>query len=120
MVQEWNEGKVPVMLLHPASAGHGLNLQDGGSTLIWYTVPYSLEHWIQTNGRLDRMGQKNPVTIYRLITKGTHDTRLPVNLERKRLVQEGLISAVHVDAQEFEALAKELAEDIYDLNASIF
>lgn len=120
MVQEWNEGKVPVMLLHPASAGHGLNFQDGGNTLIWYTVPYSLEHWIQTNGRLDRMGQKNPVIVYRLITKGTHDTRLPGNLEKKRLVQEGLISAVHVDAEKFEALSQELAEDLYDLNASIF
>lgn len=120
MVKEWNRGDVPVMLLHPASAGHGLNLQDGGNTLIWYTVPHSLEHYIQTNGRLDRMGQKKPVTIYRLITKGTRDTRQPLNLERKRLVQEGLLSAVFVDAEEITALADEFAADLYDLNAAVF
>ncbi|MGY4541172.1 SNF2 family DNA or RNA helicase [Arthrobacter sp. UYNi723] len=120
MVKEWNQGKVPVMLLHPASAGHGLNLQDGGNTLIWYTVPYSLEHYIQTNGRLDRMGQKKPVTIYRLITKGTHDTRLPLNLERKHQVQEGLLSAVFLGNDEFAALAEEFASDLYDLNAAVF
>lgn len=119
MVKEWNRGKVPVMLLHPASAGHGLNFQDGGNTLIWYTVPYSLEHYIQTNGRLDRMGQKKPVTIYRLITKGTHDMRLPVNLEKKHLVQEGLISAVHVDAAQVTELAEEFS-DLYDVDASLF
>ncbi|MET3172904.1 UNVERIFIED_ORG: SNF2 family DNA or RNA helicase [Arthrobacter sp. UYCu721] len=117
MVKEWNEGKVPIMLLHPASAGHGLNLQDGGNTLIWYTVPYSLEHYIQTNGRLDRMGQKKPVTIYRLITKGTHDTRLPMNLEKKALIQDGLISAVHVDAAEVTELVEEFS-DLYE--ASLF
>ena len=120
MVKEWNQGKVPVMLLHPASAGHGLNLQDGGNTLIWFTLPYSLEHYIQTNGRLDRMGQKKPVTIYRLITKGTHDVRLPLNLEKKRLVQEGLLDAVHVGADEFMALSEELTTDLYGVNAPVF
>jgi SNF2 family DNA or RNA helicase len=119
MVKEWNEGRIPVMMLHPASAGHGLNLQDGGNTLIWYTVPYSLEHYIQTNGRLDRMGQKNPVTIYRLITKDTHDVRLPLNLEKKSLVQEGLLSAVHISSEEFAELVDEFS-DLYDLDASLF
>lgn len=121
MVQEWNAGKIPVMLLHPASAGPGLNLQEGGHTLIWYTVPHSLEHWIQLNGRIDRMGQKHPVTIYRLITKGTHDERLPVNLERKRMVQDGLLGAVFIDAEEAKALADEFAEEFGDLyEASVF
>lgn len=120
MVKEWNQGKVPVMLLHPASAGHGLNLQDGGNTLIWYTLAYSLEHYIQTNGRLDRMGQKKPVTIYRLITKGTHDVRLPQNLEKKRLVQAGLLNAVHVGADEFMALAEELAVNLFDVDVPVF
>jgi SNF2 family DNA or RNA helicase len=115
MVQEWNEGKVPVMLLHPASAGHGLNLQDGGNTLIWYTVPHSLEHYIQTNGRVDRMGQKKPVTIYRLITNGTRDTRQPLNLERKDLVQKGLLSAVFIEADEVQALTEEFASDLSHL-----
>lgn len=120
MVKEWNEGKVPVMLLHPASAGHGLNLQDGGNTLIWYTVPHSLEHWIQTNGRLDRMGQKKPVTIYRLITKGTRDMRQPLNLERKDMVQKSLLNAVFVASDELDALVEELSVDAYGLEAAVF
>jgi SNF2 family DNA or RNA helicase len=115
MIKEWNEGKIPVMLLHPASAGPGLNLQDGGHTLIWYTAPHSLEHWIQLNGRIDRMGQKHPVTIYRLLTKGTHDTQLPLKLERKDLVQKGLLGAVHIDAEERQALVEEFTSDLSDL-----
>ena len=119
MVKEWNQGRIPVMMLHPASAGHGLNLQDGGNTLIWYTLPASLEHYLQTNGRLDRMGQKNPVTIYRLITKGTHDTRLPLNLEKKDQVQKGLLSAVYVGAEELDDLVDEFS-DLYEIDASLF
>jgi SNF2 family DNA or RNA helicase len=115
MIQDWNDGKIPVMLLHPASAGPGLNLQDGGHTLLWYTATDNLEHWIQLNGRVDRMGQKHPVTIYRLLTKGTRDTRLPMNLERKDLVQKGLLSAVFIEAEEAQALAEEFASDLNDL-----
>ncbi|MGW0898672.1 helicase-related protein, partial [Streptomyces goshikiensis] len=71
MVRRWNAKQIPVMLLHPAAAGHGLNLQHGGSTMIWYTLPFSLEHYLQTNGRLFRTGQTKPVIIHRLIAKGT-------------------------------------------------
>lgn len=97
MVRTWNEGKLPVMLLQPASAGHGLNLQDGGHTLIWYSLPHSLEHYAQTNARLDRQGQKNPVAIHRLITAGTRDTLLPLVLEGKRVTQQDLIDAVKLE-----------------------
>lgn len=115
MIKDWNDGKIPVMVLHPASAGPGLNLQEGGHTVLWYSPTDNLEHWIQLNGRVDRMGQKHPVTIYELITKGTRDTRMPMNRERKALVQEGLLDAVYVDADDAKALAEEFAADLNDL-----
>ena len=115
MVRQWNAGEVPVMLLHPASAGPGLNLQDGGNTLIWYTLPHSLGDWIQLNGRIDRMGQQKQVTIYRLLTKGTHDVRMPVKLEKKMLVQQGLLDAVFVEADEVAALTEDLDADHFNM-----
>lgn len=118
MVRRWNAGQIPVMLLHPASAGHGLNLQHGGATMIWYTLPFSLEHYLQTNGRLFRTGQTKPVTIHRLITKGTQDERMPNLLAGKAQVQDDLIEAVSGDAA-FEAarlaaLEEEIREDLND------
>ncbi|MFJ2662548.1 SNF2-related protein [Arthrobacter koreensis] len=115
MVRQWNAGEVPVMLLHPASAGPGLNLQDGGNTLIWYTLPHALDHYIQLNGRIDRMGQKNQVTIYRLLTQGTHDMRLPVNLKSKAMIQQGLLDAVFVDAEDVTALMGDLHADHFNM-----
>lgn len=97
MVRRWNNREIPVLLLHPASAGHGLNLQHGGSTLIWYTLPFSLEHYMQTNGRVYRTGQTQPVTIYRLLTAGTHDMRMPSLLEMKEGTQDDLVRAVSHD-----------------------
>lgn len=97
MVRDWNAGRYPVMLLQPASAGHGLNLQDGGHTLVWYTLPFSLEHYLQTNARLHRQGQKNPVVIHRLLTKGTYDERLPLMLAKKKVTQDDLIQAVTME-----------------------
>ncbi|KIA72693.1 hypothetical protein ANMWB30_24610 [Arthrobacter sp. MWB30] len=120
MVKEWNRGKIPVMVLHPASAGHGLNFQDGGHTLIWYTVPHSLGQYIQTNGRLARMGQKLPVTIYLLLTKGTRDTLQPLKLERKNKIQQGLLDAVRVDAMELDDLVNDLTSELDDNYASLF
>lgn len=114
MIHKWNRGEIPVMILHPASAGHGLNLQGSGNTLIWYTVPDSLEHFVQTNGRLARMGQAaSTVNIYLLITQGTRDTRLPINLERKQMVHDGLMNAVQIVNEEFEDLAQEINQDLY-------
>ena len=94
MVKRWNNKKIPVMLIHPASAGHGLNLQDGGSTLIWFSIPYNLEHYIQTNGRIARQGQKRPVIIHHLITKGTIDEHIVQKLQKKALTQQDLLDAV--------------------------
>lgn len=104
MVRAWNEKRIPVMLLQPASAGHGLNLQDGGHTMIWYSLPHSLEHYAQTNARLDRQGQLNPVAIHRLITDGTRDTILPDVLEGKRVVQESLLDAVRSEISDVVGL----------------
>lgn len=115
MVRRWNAGQVEVMLVHPASAGHGLNLQEGGHILIWYTVPFSLEHYLQTNKRLDRPGQARSVTIYRLLTKGTHDERMPGVLGEKKDTQDSLLKAVSIqrrDDLKLAALSDELADDI--------
>lgn len=97
MVKNWNAKQYPVMLLQPASAGHGLNLQDGGSTLVWYTLPVSLEHYLQTNARLHRQGQTKPVVVHRLITKGTYDEQLPRMLQDKKITQDDLIEAVMIE-----------------------
>lgn len=114
MVRRWNTGAIPVMLLHPASAGPGLNLQDGGHTLIWYTLPDSLEHYEQLNGRLVRIGQQHPVQILRMITKGTRDARAPRNLENKSKIQNGLLSAVRIDPYDMEDI-EDLLGDL-DIN----
>ncbi len=94
MLHTWNAGGYPVMLIHPASSGFGLNFQDGGHTLVWYTLPWSLEAYIQTNARIHRQGQKNPVVIHRLLTSGTVDLKIAAALERKDLTEKALIEAV--------------------------
>lgn len=73
VVDEWNAGRTKVLALHPGRGGHGLNLQQGGHHIIWFSLPWSYEHYAQTNGRLHRTGQENPVIIHHLITKGTAD-----------------------------------------------
>jgi SNF2 family DNA or RNA helicase len=115
MVRRWNAKRIPVMLLHPAAAGHGLNLQDGGSTMIWYTLPFSLEHYLQTNGRLHRTGQTKPVVIHRIITRGTQDERMPGVLAEKQQMQDDLISAVSGEEALLASLAEEIQDDLGDL-----
>ena len=112
MVHQWNAKQIPVMLLHPAAAGHGLNLQHGGASMIWYTLPFSLEHWMQTNGRLFRTGQTKPVTIHTLVTQGTQDERMPAVLATKEAVQAELIDAVSAEEIELAALEKEIHDDL--------
>ena len=94
-ITDWNSGKIPVAVIHPASAGHGLNLQAGGSTLIWFGLTWSLELYQQTNARLWRQGQTaGTVVIQHIITKGTIDERILKALSRKELTQNSLIDAV--------------------------
>lgn len=94
MIRAWNAGQIPVMLLQPASAGHGLNLQEGGHTLIWYTIPWSLEEYQQTNARLYRQGQTDPVVIHHILTKGTIDEQVLKAIDKKDMSQSQLINAV--------------------------
>lgn len=94
-IADWNSGKIPVAVIHPASAGHGLNLQTGGSTLIWFGLTWSLELYQQTNARLWRQGQTaGTVVIQHIITKGTIDERILKALSMKELTQNSLIDAV--------------------------
>ena len=97
-IKRWNEGRLPVALIHPASAGHGLNLQSGGSTIIWFGLTWSLELYQQTNGRLWRQGQKDKtVVIQHIITKGTIDERILSALKHKDCTQEEMIAAVKAE-----------------------
>lgn len=93
-IDDWNAGKIPVALMHPASVGHGINLQQGGSTLVWFGLTWSLELYQQTNARLWRQGQKHAVVIQHLVTAGTHDEDVMRALERKDMGQAALIEAV--------------------------
>jgi SNF2 family DNA or RNA helicase len=93
-IKKWNGGELPVALIHPASAGHGLNLQAGGSTLIWFGLTWSLELYQQTNARLWRQGQKQTVVIHHIISKGTIDENVMKALEKKDKTQSALIDAV--------------------------
>lgn len=93
-IADWNAGKVPLALIHPASAGHGLNLQEGGCTIVWYGLTWSLELYQQLNARLWRQGQKHTVVIHHIITKVTHDEDVMKALENKDMRQSNLIAAV--------------------------
>ena len=93
-IKDWNAGKIDVALIHPASAGHGLNIQEGGHILIWFGLTWSLELYQQTNARLWRQGQKSTVTIHHIVTRGTVDENVLAALEAKDVTQEKLIAAV--------------------------
>lgn len=94
-IRRWNSGELPVAVIHPASAGHGLNLQSGGSTLVWFGLTWSLELYQQTNARLWRQGQTaDTVVIQHIVTKGTIDSRILKALSTKDSTQSALIDAV--------------------------
>ena len=93
-ISDWNEGKTKVLITHPASAGHGLNLQAGGHIIVWFGVTWSLELYQQANARLHRQGQTKPVMIYHLITKGTMDERVMKAIANKENGQNAMIDAV--------------------------
>lgn len=93
-ITDWNHGEIAIGLIHPASAGHGLNLQEGGCTIVWFGLTWSLELYQQMNARLWRQGQKHTVVIHHLITKGTHDEDVMKALEKKETGQSALIHAV--------------------------
>lgn len=90
-IQDWNDGKVPMMFAHPASAGHGLNLQHGGHTAVWTSLPWSLEEWEQANKRLHRQGQQHPVVIHTLLANRSIDHLILSRLRDKAEVQDDLM-----------------------------
>ena len=94
ILQEWNKGNIPILLAHPASAGHGLNLQYGGNTVIWFGTDWSLELYQQANARLHRQGQSKPVKVYHLITENTIDEDVIKSLASKSAGQETLINSI--------------------------
>ncbi|WP_027643093.1 SNF2-related protein [Enterocloster clostridioformis] len=96
-IEDWNAGKISAAIIHPASAGHGLNLQAGGSTLIWFGLTWSLELYQQTNARLHRQGQKDTVVIHHIIAKGTIDEDVMKALRKKEKTQDALINAVRAN-----------------------
>lgn len=96
-IRAWNKGQVEMGLIHPASAGHGLNLQSGGSTLIWFGLTWSLELYQQINARLYRQGQKETVIIHHILTKGTMDERVLKSVGAKEKTQNALIDAVRAE-----------------------
>lgn len=99
-IQAWNNGQIPLGLIHPASAGHGLNLQAGGHLLVWFSLTWSLELYQQTNARLYRQGQPNPVTITHLATHNTLDEAVLKALQAKDSTQAALIDAVTTELKE--------------------
>ena len=100
-IKRWNNGEIPVALIHPASAGHGLNLQKGGSTMVWFGLTWSLELYQQTVARLWRQGQTaNTVVVQHIVTKGTIDERILAALKNKDKTQSALIDAVKATLKE--------------------
>jgi SNF2 family DNA or RNA helicase len=98
-ISRWNRGELPVAFIHPASAGHGLNLQTGGAALVWFGLTWSLELYQQTNARLWRQGQRDTVIIHHIITSGTVDERIMTALREKEKTQAALIEAVKADLE---------------------
>ena len=101
-VKDWNAGKIKVLLAHPASAGYGLNLQAGGSTIVWYGMPWSLELYQQANARLHRQGQKRTVVIHHLVTADTMDESVLAALQKKRKGQDAMLEAVKAKLEEYK------------------
>ena len=93
-IKDWNNGEIPVAVIHPASAGHGLNIQFGGSTIIWFGLTWSLELYQQTNARLWRQGQNDTVVIHHIIAKDTIDEDVMKALRKKEKIQSALIDSV--------------------------
>ena len=94
MIERWNKGEIPMLLCHPASAGHGLNLQFGGHIVVWFGLTWSLELYQQANARLHRMGQEKGVIIHHIAARGTLDERVLAALEGKSSTQQSLLDAL--------------------------
>jgi SNF2 family DNA or RNA helicase len=94
LLAAWNAGKVPMLVAHPASVGHGLNLQHGGNTLVWMTLTFSRENYEQMIARLARRGQENVTTVYRLVCPGTVDDVVVEALREKKETERSLLDSL--------------------------
>lgn len=92
---DWNAGEIDVLLAHPASTAYGLNMQQGGHYIVWFGTGWNLELYQQANARLHRQGQRYPVTVYRLLCRGTVDERAAAALDNKKGVQQGLLDSLN-------------------------
>lgn len=101
-IEEWNAGKIQVLLAHPASAGHGLNLQAGGNIIVWYGQTWSLELYQQFNARLYRQGQQKGVVVNHLVVKGTHDMDVIRALQSKDKKQNNLMSSIKAKIENYK------------------
>jgi SNF2 family DNA or RNA helicase len=101
-IEDWNNGKIEMLFVHPASAGHGLNLQDGGNTIVWYGLTWSLELYQQANARLYRQGQQRSVIVHHLVAEGTVDVDVMKSLSNKELGQNALLEAVKARIEEYK------------------
>lgn len=99
-IKKWNNGEIPVLLAHPQSAGHGLNLQQGGHIIVWFGLTWSLEYYQQANARLDRQGQKESVIVHHIVTRDTLDEKVIKVLEQKEKGQDALLEAVKAKIKE--------------------
>lgn len=102
-IQKWNNGDIPILCAHPASAGHGLNLQDGGHIIVWFGLTWSLELYQQANARLHRQGQEHTTTIHHIMTEDTHDKRVYDVLQGKEKGQDALLKALKARMEELKS-----------------
>ena len=93
---DWNAGNIDLLLIHPASCGYGLNLQEGGHHIIWFGLTWNLEEYQQANKRLHRQGQEHPVIVHHMVVKGGRDEDVIKSLEGKDNVQEALLQSLKV------------------------
>lgn len=107
-IAEWNAGKIEVLVTHPASAGHGLNLQKGGNILVWFGNTWSLELYMQFNARLYRQGQSKPVYIHHIVTRGTIDEKIIKALSDKKETQDGLMQSIKELMEDYKNVDKKL------------
>lgn len=103
-IDQWNDGKIQVLVTHPASAGHGLNLQKGGNILVWFGNTWSLELYMQFNARLYRQGQTKPVYIHHIVSKGTVDEKIIKALSGKKETQDGLMQSIKELMEKYKVL----------------
>ncbi len=103
-IAQWNNGKIQVLVTHPASAGHGLNLQKGGNILVWFGNTWSLELYMQFNARLYRQGQTKPVYIHHIVSKGTVDEKIIKALSEKKETQDGLMQSIKELMEKYKVL----------------